>query len=196
MSNLSAQDLIMSFGFSVSDVIAISRLAWKLYVNCKDDLDRFRIISLEVLSLHAVLREFGHNLKGQTLQTSQQVGLERVIEGCQAVLKDLKRLVNKYESLGTRRKRMWNRVRWGSKDIGGLRSRLISNTALLTAFARLAFKPHSVQMCMYRYQANMEGTVPRRSMSRLKWTKFSMSISEGNGDQHWQIDRRIQPPQT
>lgn len=140
----------MSFGFSVSDVIVLSQLAWRFYINCKGSSESFRNISLEVLSLHAVLQELGENLHGQTLQHSLQVGLERVARGCQVVLKDLQGLLDKHEGLGTRRKRLWNRVGWGLKDVKGLRSRLISNTTLLTAFIRLAFKSHSNQLfCWY-----------------------------------------------
>lgn len=133
----------MSFGFSVSDVVTLSRFAWELYVNCKGSSENFRNISLEVLSLHAVLKEFGDDLNGHTLQPSRQVGLERVAEGCQAVLKDLEHLLDKYKGLRTRRERMWNRAVWGWKDIKGLRLRLISNTALLTAFIRLGIKSRS-----------------------------------------------------
>ncbi|MCJ1269223.1 hypothetical protein MMC22_009112 [Lobaria immixta] len=42
--------------------------------------------------------------------------------------------LDKYNSLGTKTKRAWDRLGWGSKDIAALRSRLISNTVLLTTF--------------------------------------------------------------
>ena len=54
------------------------------------------------------------------------------------MLKDLQALVLKYEGLGTQSKRTWDRLKWGSKDITELRSRLTSNTVLLTAFIRFS----------------------------------------------------------
>lgn len=87
MRYISAEYSNMSFRFSVSDVIVLGRLARKLYVICKDGSETFQNLSLEVFSLHAVLKDFGDNISRQALQLSQNVGLERVAEGCHAVLK-------------------------------------------------------------------------------------------------------------
>lgn len=66
----------------------------------------------------------------------QQSRLESVGDGCRAVLEDLKAMLDKYSSLGSTTKRTWDRPGWGSKDIVDLRSRLISNTNLLTLFVK------------------------------------------------------------
>ena len=52
------------------------------------------------------------------------------------MLSDLQALVDKYESLGTQSKRTWDRMKWGAEDIVEIRSRLISNTTMLTAYIR------------------------------------------------------------
>lgn len=127
----------MSFNYGVADVVALGRLAWKVYISCKHAPESFGNISSEVLSLHAVLREFEDNLTRHASSNSQQEGLRVIGEGCQNVLDDLQQLVNKYESLGTNTKRTWDRLRWNSGQIAELRSRLISNTVLLTAYIRL-----------------------------------------------------------
>lgn len=127
----------MSFGFSVSDFVTLGQLAWKAYKSCKDAPQGFQDISQEVLSLSAVLREAEETFSGQALSAGTQEGLKTVRDGCYSVLRDLQSLLDRYESLGTQSKRTWDRVGWCSNDIAELRSRLISNTGLLTAFIRL-----------------------------------------------------------
>lgn len=126
----------MSFGYSVGDFIAVGHLAWSVYKSCKEAPESFGNISVEVLSLHAVLKEVEELLEDQPLSASKKNSLATITSGCQDVLKDLQRLTKKYESLGTKSKRTWDRMRWGSNDIAELRQRLTSNTVMLTAFVR------------------------------------------------------------
>ncbi|KAI9774257.1 MAG: hypothetical protein M1840_004151 [Geoglossum simile] len=124
----------MSFGYSVGDIVLLGQLAWKAYRSCKDAPGSFKNISHEVLSLHALLKEIEENLSVETLSSARQARLEIIGDGCHSVLEELQSLVDKYESLGTQSKRTWDRMKWGSNDIAELRSRLTSNTLLLTAF--------------------------------------------------------------
>ena len=66
----------------------------------------------------------------------RQAKLAIVLSGCKTVLDDLQQLVDKYDRQPTKTKRTWNRLRWGFEDITDIRSRLVSNTGLLTAFIR------------------------------------------------------------
>ena len=124
----------MSFGYGIGDVIALAQLSWSVYTSCKDAPVSFQNVSQEVLSLHTVLKEVEANLSGSDLTPQQQTGLRTVSDGCHSVLQELKGLVTKYENLGTQRKALWVRLRWGAKDIAEIRLRLISNTNLLTAY--------------------------------------------------------------
>jgi hypothetical protein len=126
----------MSFGYSVGDFIALGTLAWSVYKSCKGAPEAFGDISLEVLSLQAVLKEAEETVFAQPLSPVKQERLKAVGDGCHRVLTDLDNLCKKYQSLGTQGKRTWDRVRWGSEDIAELRLRLISNTGLLTAWTR------------------------------------------------------------
>lgn len=126
----------MSFGFSVGDFATLGQLTWTVYKACKDAPDSFKNISQEVLSLHAVLKELEETYADANLPAAQQSRLEIVGDGCRAVLKDLQGCVDKYNSLGTNSKRTWDRLQWGSEDIAELRSRLVSNTVLLTTFIK------------------------------------------------------------
>ena len=50
------------------------------------------------------------------------------------VLKDLDGLLTRYESLGTRSQRTFDRKGFGLNDINGIRTRLVSNVSLFDAF--------------------------------------------------------------
>ena len=126
----------MGFGFSVGDVAALGQIAWKVYKACKYAPESFKNVSQEVLSLHAVLKELEETYSGATLSAARQSRLDIVGDGCRAVLEDLQSVLDKYNSLGTKTKRTWARLGWGSKNIAELRSRLISNTVLLTTFVK------------------------------------------------------------
>jgi hypothetical protein len=52
----------MSFGFGVSDFVALGTLAWQVYRSCRDAPENFGNVSQDVLSLHAVLREVEEDL--------------------------------------------------------------------------------------------------------------------------------------
>ena len=126
----------MSFGYGIGDLITVGTLAWTVYKSCKDAPESFRNIAQEVSTLHLVIKEFGETLSDQTLSTTQQTHLKVAGDGCHSTLKDLQKLIEKYERLGTKSKRTWDRIGWGAQPIADLRSRLVSNTVLLTAFIR------------------------------------------------------------
>ena len=65
----------------------------------------FSNISLEVLSLHAVLKEVEETLSDGgdgSLLDVQSTLLSTLKDGCENILKDVQNLINKYESLGTK----------------------------------------------------------------------------------------------
>jgi hypothetical protein len=126
----------MSFGYGVGDFIAVGALAWNVYKSCKEAPESYGRISLEVLSLHAVLKEAEETVFVQPLSPTKREHLKAVGDGCYCVLKDLDNLCQKYQSLGTQSKRTWDRMRLGTEDIAELRARLTSNTVLLTAWIR------------------------------------------------------------
>ena len=130
--------MVVPYGFGVGDFVAVGTLAWDVYKSCRAAPGSFNNISIEVLSLHAVLKEADETIFRSPLSPESQARLEIIGDGCQRVLGDLQALVDKYERLGTQSKRTWDRMKWGAEDIVELRSRIISNTTLLTAFMRWA----------------------------------------------------------
>lgn len=130
--------MVVPYGFGVGDFVAVGTLAWNVYKSCRAAPGSFSNISTEVLSLHAVLKEADETVFRSALSPESQARLKTIGDGCQCVLGDLQALVDKYESLGTQSKRTWDRMKWGAEDIVEVRSRIVSNTTLLTAFIRWA----------------------------------------------------------
>ena len=124
------------FGFSVGDCVTVGTLAWNVYKATKSAPESFQRIHIEVLSLHALLKEAEDTVLKSPLKPHKQTGLRIVADGCISVLEELQQLVDKYGSLGTQTKQTWDRVRWANEDIVELRARLICNVTLLTAFIR------------------------------------------------------------
>lgn len=119
----------------VGDIVVVGTLAWKLYKNCKESSAEFKRISSEVASLHVVIKETEENVnESQGLSPSREARLTILLDGCKEVLADLDGLLSNYESLGTQAQRTWDRLRWGMAGLADVRSRIISNTTLLTAF--------------------------------------------------------------
>ncbi len=81
-----------------------------------------------------MLKEGEETLFVGPLSPERAERLKVIKDGCDKVLVDLQRLVEKYENLGTQSKRTWDRMKWGNEDIAEIRTRLISNITILTAF--------------------------------------------------------------
>ena len=124
----------MSFGFSVGDFITVGGLCWKLYKKCKDSPGNYKQLTSEVGALHNVMKETEELLSQQNLSVQQKEKLRVATAGCEDVLQDLDELLAKYGSMGTKSQRTFDRLGFGTEDIDGIRTRLISNVTLLDAF--------------------------------------------------------------
>ena len=127
------------YGFGVGDFITVGTLAWTVYKSCKAAPESFKNIHLEVLSLQALTKEAEETVFKTPLTPERQARLAVVKDGCMAVLTDLDALVQKYESLGTKSKRTWDRMRWGNEDVDEIRARLNTHVTMLAAFIRSIF---------------------------------------------------------
>ena len=101
----------------------------------------FGNISTELASLHCVLGEAADSQLSHPLPPRREARLKTILDGCISVLADLQYIVQKYQSLGTDDKSSWDRLRLGGEDIAEIRSRLVLNIMLLTAFRRFVFRP-------------------------------------------------------
>lgn len=102
---------------------------------CKESTGDLRDLSGEVVSLHIVLKETQELVhENDDLNGNQSSQLEQLTNGCQKVLGDLERLLTKYSTLGLKSRGIWDRMRRQKEDIDNIRARLVSNTAMLSAY--------------------------------------------------------------
>ena len=126
----------MSFGCGIGDVVAVTQLAWKTYKRCKDAPESYRNISNDVSSMNMVLKEIEEAVETHPQPLERQKRLKHILDGCRNVLETLNAIVDKYNSLGTKAKRSWDRARYGFEDVAEIRSRLSSSLISLNAFLR------------------------------------------------------------
>lgn len=92
---------MVGFGVGVGDILVLSQLCWKVYKKCKDSGSNFAELSTQVSSLYTVIKETEELAAQQSLEKEQQARLSTCCQGCEVVVKDLDKLLTKYESLGT-----------------------------------------------------------------------------------------------
>ena len=162
----------MSFGYGVGDIMAVSRLALKVYSAYKDAPDDYRNIADEVKSLHIIIEEAARHFESTTLSNKKQQGGKEVLEGCQNVLKDLDALIEKYNALASAdRSLVFKRIKLGTEDIVTLRARLTSNTTLLNSFIqRLDIATLTINITI-EYMLLISSV----AVTRINWTKCKRS---------------------
>ena len=124
----------MSFGFSVGDFLAVGQLCWKTYKKCKDSPGIYAQLSGEVNGLLAVLKETKELLEQEQLTENQLAKLLPIQKNCEKCLEDLNGLLVKYQSLGTRSQRTFDRFGFGNEDITIIRQRMLLNISTLDAY--------------------------------------------------------------
>ena len=125
----------MSFGYGVGDIVAISKLAIKVYKAYKDAPGDYRHIADEVRSLHIVIKKAAQHFDSSTLSNDSRQEGEEILQGCQNVLEELDALIVKYSGLASGSTgQALQRIKLSAEDIAALRARLTSNTTLLTSF--------------------------------------------------------------
>ena len=124
----------MTFGYSVGDFLTVGQLCWKVYRKCKDSPGNYKELLSEVGSLHMAIKETEELVSQQQISAEQKTKLDSSRTGCEDVLQDLDKLLSKYESLGTKSQRTFDRMGFGMQDINSIRMRLVSNVTLLDTF--------------------------------------------------------------
>ena len=147
---------VMSFGYGVGDVIAVSTLARTIWGRFRDASDQFHaiqqeyilevlasfiavLISFSVFGLHRLLDDVANNLSGLQITDEQRDSLSKLVEGCRIVLDDTEKLIRKNEILDTKSsgissRKVLKKLKWDSTTVNELRNRVISSTAILNGF--------------------------------------------------------------
>ena len=103
---------IMSVGFGVGDVVAVSNLCLQIYDRCKASRGEFREFSAQALSLRGTLTSIANLWEGQRLTDEERVELEAIALPLSESLRKLESQLRKYSSLGTRTPGICDQIGW------------------------------------------------------------------------------------
>ena len=97
------------------------------------------LIGFSVFGLHRVLDDVTNTVSEIQITDRQRKNLSELIDGCQGVLGDTEKLLQKNEILGTESsgmssKKVLRKLKWDSSAVNELRDRMISSTTFLNAF--------------------------------------------------------------
>ncbi|KAM0798682.1 hypothetical protein BDR22DRAFT_363248 [Usnea florida] len=120
----------MSFGFSVSDIITLGEWALKLYHSCKESSQTIRILSGELKSLRAVLKESEKTLLVRPPSPDSGARLQEVLAPCRDVLNDSQELIDKFERPGAKRSKIRDGVNLCNEKISEMRDRITSSVTM------------------------------------------------------------------
>lgn len=78
----------MSFGFSISDFVALARCSWLFYDAIRTGPKECQAFSRELLQFHLVLKKFGENIRNmdRDLERSDIIALSELYFGCHDLL--------------------------------------------------------------------------------------------------------------
>ncbi len=127
----------MSFGYSVSDVALLTRLAWTTVKNSRKACGEYDELTQEVSGLHLVLRKLEKEVrdeeeKGKIKDSAKKDEgiyddeLRVIVGGCEKVLGTLDKILVKYNGLSDQEgagkvRRLWQKVRFGNGEVVNLR---------------------------------------------------------------------------
>ncbi|KAH8901517.1 ankyrin [Thozetella sp. PMI_491] len=128
----------MSFGFSVSDFIAILELANRIRKAFVDAPEGFKAISDDVRGFSIVLQDVEFN--SDRLSEKESKALSDVVLGCKSLLQELEKTLQKYCDISntSSKTKIWKglrqRLRWEPDDIRALRGRITAQISILNGF--------------------------------------------------------------
>ena len=118
----------MSFGWSTSDIVALSKLCYRTIQNARKACGEYDSLTQEVTSLHALFKQLEKekNIPGSVLNLpddSYRSEIEAVILGCKKDLLLLEKLLEKYNALGAEQggfRKLRHKVRFGNGKMADL----------------------------------------------------------------------------
>jgi hypothetical protein len=125
----------MNRGVSAKDLISISRLAWTVYERCRDSSEEFQRISTDIKLMHANINEAQLLLEEYQWELSpkRRENLQTILNACTESLDELDDHVCKYDRLATPSQRVYDRFRYGLKDVSAIKDQITATSTQLAA---------------------------------------------------------------
>lgn len=136
----------MSFGYSVSEVVLITELAWRTFQNSRKACGEYDELTREVSSCHAVLGRLERELEDSESLLSKENDDEElgiIVHGSEKVLKVLDIILGKFNTLSDEersKRRLWQKICFGNgkvEDVRDQRARLTYHTQALSLYINL-----------------------------------------------------------
>jgi hypothetical protein len=128
----------MSFGCSLSDIVTLVQLTTGAYSNWKNACGEYNEITSVLNSLNVILERLrtevttpNSPLQRGSVNYQDQVTL---LGNSATIVAQLNDVIVKFQHLGQSRRSNWDRLRLANRNLGEMRSKLISHTSLLSAF--------------------------------------------------------------
>ena len=149
----------------------------------KESSQTIRILSGDLKSLRAVLKESEKALLVRPPSPDSGARLQEVLAPCRDVLNDSQKLIDKYERPGAKRSKIWIAVNLRNEKIPEIRARLTSSVTMLTAF-NVAWKVDSY-IAMHPPQRRPRSIDSQCSAGKVAWRQIRKEL-EANGIS-WQV---------
>ena len=128
----------MSFGLSLSDITNLIQLTARTYRGWKKACGSHADIIQDLESLKIVLSRVVREVKvssSSSLHNDKDLRqLKAIVRNCRDVVSQLEYVVSKYKDIATSRRSNWNRIRFGQKNLGGLRDKLMVQVIALGTY--------------------------------------------------------------
>lgn len=133
----------MSFGFALSDFLAVAKIARSIYKSCKAGPVEYQELCSETKSLGYALQSLSHDVREPDSLLNRK-GLQRkgqlddIISSCKSTMKDLQTMIDKRSNLQPDRNgkitRTWDAYKVGSSDLDSYRGKLTFHTSTISVF--------------------------------------------------------------
>jgi hypothetical protein len=125
----------MDKGVNSKDLISVSHLAWTVYQRCRDSSEEFQKISNDVKLMHANLNEAQLLMEEYQyeLTPKRRESLYVILKTCTDSLDELDEHVTKYDRMATPSQRVWDRLRYGLKDVTSVKDQIKTTCTQLAA---------------------------------------------------------------
>ena len=138
----------MSFGFSVSDIAALTALAWTTVQKCRKAGSQHQELTDQVSSVHLVLQRFEREMLApngtmRAIDDTYREEIGKILSRCQKPLRHMDKILDRNNGLENGRKNfrdLYQRVRFSSGEVGDLqqlRTTLTHQTNALTLYLNI-----------------------------------------------------------
>jgi hypothetical protein len=128
----------MSFGFSIGDAIILAQLTKQAFDGWKSACGEYANVTGSLASLQTLLARVEAEAQAPnsifTKSPEDLQGWAKVSGDCRSVVTELKEIVSKYKSLGTSRRRNWDRIRMSHTNLDTINRELVKKTTSISAY--------------------------------------------------------------